>query len=619
MGLKKQCSKSILLFCVTTILLLKGAWGILTTVSDVLDPLTGKPIGSRVLAAGVDCSVVVEITVDEIQAAYAAGTLTAVQLTECYLQRIRDYSDPSTWKPSFSKYAVNAFISITPTVLMDAAAKDKQRAAMCGSKVSCLGKLYGIPVALKDNIGVEGMPTTAGSYALLNCTHEEATLTKLLRSKGVILIGKANLSQWAFWRSSHGISGWSSVGGQTYDPYVRYLRSNITVDDPYSFIKSVFPNGTTFTNVNDPSIVSGSSGGSAVAVTMNLATLAVGSDTGGSVVDPSSAASIVGIRPTAGLISRYGIVPLSHSSDTAGPMGRTVTDVAYLLDALYSVDPADEDTVEQYGHTPPGGSYTQYLKKDGLKGMTVAASALFSPDRFPGYLSDAKISKDYLALLDQLRAAGATVDYYQLPPPHNDSQYPLPNQQASTIGVFAGDFKYDIAQYLAGCTWKNGTTPLKTLTDLRYFNIRHADLEFQGGQCCRDQPAFADYYQDLFDYSDEFHGFYYDLNYLRQKLEVGNAATALFKFFGGDNQYRRTYDVFIHFGENHFDIARARMCTIALPWSTNLEGAPQGLWASGLPWTEGKLIQFGYGFEQTIMKGKRLLPTFCDSYTCFAK
>src|SRR5487761_1695925 len=234
-------------------------------------------------------------TLAELRRAMTVGGLTATAITQRCLDRI-----------AAANPALGAVIAVTPDVLDQAAASD---AALRAGRPR--GALEGIPVLVKDNVQVAGMPTTAGSPALLSAEPDDAFLVARLREAGAVIIGKANLSEWANFRSPHSTSGWSTLGGQTANPHA--LDRN----------------------------PSGSSSGSAAGVAAALAPIAVGTETDGSVVCPASACGIVGLKPTNGLISRRGIVPISPVQDTAGPMAASVADAAALLSVLAGVDPAD--------------------------------------------------------------------------------------------------------------------------------------------------------------------------------------------------------------------------------------------------------------------------------------
>lgn len=269
-----------------------------------------------------------EITIADIQAAYAAGTYSVQELTQAYLDRIAAIDDAGPM--------LNSVIVVNPDALSIAAELDAELAAG-----KSRGPMHGIPVILKDNIDThDKMPTTAGSRALANSYPlQDSYLAKQLRQAGAIIIGKANLSEWANFRGEMSSSGWSGVGGQTKNPYV--LTRNPC----------------------------GSSSGSGASVSANLAVLAVGTETNGSIVCPSHANGVVGIKPTVGLISRSGVIPISFTQDTPGPMARTVRDAAIGLGAMVGIDPADSKTLASENKTYK--DYTQFLNADGLKGKRI--------------------------------------------------------------------------------------------------------------------------------------------------------------------------------------------------------------------------------------------------------
>jgi amidase len=269
-----------------------------------------------------------ENDITQIQQGYKDGRFTIKELVQAYLDRIEklDKKGPQ----------LNAIIQINPDAIQIAENLDKE---MKAGKIR--GPLHGIPVVLKDNIDThDKMPTTAGSRALRNSFPlKDSYIAKQLKDAGAIIIGKANLSEWANFRGELSTSGWSGLGGQTKNPYE--LSRNPC----------------------------GSSSGSAVAVSANLTMLAIGTETDGSIVCPSHSNGIVGIKPTVGLISRSGVIPISFTQDTPGPMARTVKDAAIFLGALVGVDSADEKTLASQGKYYK--DYTQFLKKDGLKGKRI--------------------------------------------------------------------------------------------------------------------------------------------------------------------------------------------------------------------------------------------------------
>jgi amidase len=269
-----------------------------------------------------------EIAIAELQKGYREGKFTITEVVQTYLSRI----------DSIDKHGpqLNSIIAINPDALKIAEELD---AELKSGKTR--GPLHGIPVILKDNIDThDKMPNTAGSRALRNSFPlQDSWVAKKLREAGAVILGKGNLSEWANFRSKISSSGWSGAGGQTRNPYI--LDRNPC----------------------------GSSSGSAVAVSANLCTVAIGTETNGSIVCPSNNNGIVGIKPTVGLISRSGIIPISVTQDTPGPMARTVTDAAVCLGTLTGIDVADKKTRESKGHYFE--DYTRFLRKDGLKGKRI--------------------------------------------------------------------------------------------------------------------------------------------------------------------------------------------------------------------------------------------------------
>lgn len=268
-----------------------------------------------------------EITISQLQRGYAEGTYTIEQVVKDYLQRIEDLDKNGP--------ALNSIICINPQAIETAKALDAELKAG-----NSRGPLHGIPVIVKDNLNTTDMPTTAGATVLRDSyPPHDSYLVKKLRDAGAVIIAKANLSEWANFRADMSSSGWSGMLGQTKNPYV--LDRNPC----------------------------GSSSGSGVAASANLCALAIGTETNGSIVCPSNANGLVGLKPTVGLLSRRGIIPISFTQDTAGPMGRTVTDVAIALGVLAGVDSTDEKTLASAGKSFT--DYTAYLKADGLKGKRI--------------------------------------------------------------------------------------------------------------------------------------------------------------------------------------------------------------------------------------------------------
>lgn len=356
-----------------------------------------------------------ELTILELQERMGSGALSARALTEMYLERIEavDKRGP----------AINAIIELNPDALAIAEVLDAERGAQ-GPR----GPLHGIPVTLKDNIDTaDRMMTTAGSLALAGSTpSQDAFVAHRLREAGAVILGKTNLSEWANFRSSHSTSGWSSRGGQTRNPYA--LDRNPC----------------------------GSSSGSAVAVAANLCPAAIGTETDGSIICPASANSIVGIKPTLGLVGRSGIIPIAHSQDTAGPMARTVGDVAILLGALTGVDPRDPVTGESRGRSHT--DYTQFLDPNGMRGAKIGVAR-----RFFGF--NEKVDQLMDEAIEVMKHLGAEI----LDPADVVTADQLEDIE---FEVLLYEFKTDLNTYLAGL---GPSTPVHCLKDVIEFNERHRD------------------------------------------------------------------------------------------------------------------------------------------------
>ena len=292
----------------TLVALVLGVSGAAALISD------GKPPHTKVSGIDVDAK-----TIPQLQKLMDSRRLNSVELTNFYLRRIEKLNP-----------TLNAVITVSPTALAEARAADQAR------RKGDNRPLLGIPIIVKDNVNTTGMPTTAGSWALAGSTPADAFIAGRLKAAGAIIIGKANLSEWANFRSGPSSSGWSGIGGQTNMPYV--LDRNPC----------------------------GSSSGSGVVAAADLAVAAVGTETDGSIVCPSGANGVVGIKPTLGLWSRAGVVPISADQDTAGPMARNVTDAAVLLGAATGVDPKDAATAAQVGHAST--DYTRFLDDKALEG-----------------------------------------------------------------------------------------------------------------------------------------------------------------------------------------------------------------------------------------------------------
>jgi amidase len=381
-----------------------------------LTGLAANPPNTKVSGIDVDAT-----TIPQLEQFMSSHRMNSVELTNFYLRRIRQLNP-----------TLNAVITVSPTAHADALAADAAR------RHGDHRPLLGIPIIVKDNIDTTGMPTTAGSWALAGSTPGDAFIAQRLKAAGAIIIGKANLSEWANFRSAPSSSGWSGIGGQTNMPYV--LDRNPC----------------------------GSSSGSGVVAAADLAVAAVGTETDGSIVCPSGANGDVGIKPTLGLWSRAGVVPISANQDTAGPIARNVTDAAVLLGAGTGVDPNDPATADQAGNAFT--DYTQFLNPHALQGARIGVwrAGVEANPALVGPLID--------PILDNAKAALAAQGATVVDPTDIDL-----SATASELDALLCEFKTDIATYLH--TFVHGTNPVtgsayaQTLADLIAFDQAHPQLE----------------------------------------------------------------------------------------------------------------------------------------------
>ena len=354
-----------------------------------------------------------EITVAELQDGMKAGRFTARAIVEKYLERIEaiDKQGP----------ALNSVIELNPDALAIADSMDAERKAK-GPR----GPMHGVPVLIKDNIGTaDRMMTTAGSLALLGFTPEkDSGVAQRLRESGAVILGKTNLSEWANFRSNHSSSGWSGRGGQTRSPY--------SLD-------------------RNPC---GSSSGSGAAVAANLCAVTVGSETDGSIVCPASANGVVGIKPTLGLVSRSGIIPIAHSQDTAGPICRTVADAAILLTAMAGIDATDSATEASRGKAQT--DYMNFLDRGGLRGARIGVIRKFFD------FNDA-LGPLMESLLEVMKHEGAVI----VDPVEIAS---IGKFDKSELEVLLYEFKADLNAYLAAA---GGNAPVHWLKEVIEFNERN--------------------------------------------------------------------------------------------------------------------------------------------------
>ena len=517
---------------------------------------TGR-LGARESAAPVPTPAAFELdeaTVADLQKRMASGADTARSLAEKYMARIEalDRQGPQ----------LRAVLELNPDALAIADRLDAERKA--GKPRS---PLHGVPVLLKDNIGTaDRMNTTAGSLALLGATPTaDAFLVKRLRDAGAVILGKTNLSEWANFRSSHSSSGWSGRGGQCRNPYA-LDRSP-----------------------------SGSSSGSGSAIAGNLCAVAVGSETDGSVVSPSNNCGLVGIKPTLGLVSRTGVIPIAHSQDTAGPMARTVTDAAILLAALAGFDAADPATKGLAGKAPIDSAAGLAAGPKGLEGVRIGVprKKLYGQSVAADALVEA-------ALLDLKKLGAVIVDPADIAT--------LGDTDDSEFEVLLYEFKPDLNAYLAGLGAK---TPYKTLKDLIRFNEENR---------AREMPYFG---QEIFEKAEAkgpltdkayLDALEKDLRLTRQdgidktmdehKLDALVAPTSgpatLIDLVNGD---------YGPGGSSAFP-AVAGYPDITIPCG-HAFGLPVGMSIFGRAWSEPMLLRIAFAYEQATKhrRAPKFLPT----------
>ena len=493
-----------------------------------------------------------EATIADLQDAMRAGRATARSITEAYLARIEalDRRGPE----------LRHVLEVNPEALAIADRLDAERRA---GRVR--GPLHGIPILLKDNVDThDRMTTTAGSLALEGSVPpRDSTVAERLRAAGAILLGKLNMSEWANFRSIQSSSGWSGRGGQGKNPYA--LDRNPC----------------------------GSSSGSGAAVSANYAAAAIGTETDGSIVCPSSANGVVGIKPTLGLASRAGVIPIAHSQDTAGPMARTVRDAAIVLGAIAGPDPRDPATAEARGRLH--GDYTRFLDPRGLQGARIGVPR----KRFFGYSPEAdRLVED---ALEVMRREGAViVDPADIP--HADEL----GEHEWTVLLY--EFKADLNAYLASL---GPGAPVKTLRDVIAFNERNRDREL------------LYFGQEIFEMAEE-KGPLTEKEYL-DALETARRLARVEGIDAVMDEHR--LDALVaptgsppwptdlvngdHFlGASSTPAAVAGYPNISVPAGYAF-GLPVGISFFGRAWSEPTLLRIAYAFEQATRHRRppRFLPT----------
>jgi amidase len=492
-----------------------------------------------------------EITIPELQDGMKSGRFTARALAEKYLARIDEIDKRGP--------AVNAIIELNPDALSIADTLDQERKGK-GAR----GPLHGIPVLIKDNIDTaDRMMTTAGSLALLGSKPpKDSFVAHRLRAAGAVILGKTNLSEWANTRSSHSTSGWSGRGGLTRNPYA--LDRNAC----------------------------GSSSGTGAGISANLAACGIGTETDGSIVCPSSANGLAGIKPTVGLVSRAGIIPISHSQDGAGPMCRTVRDAAILLSALTGVDAEDSATAASAGKTQ--ADYAQYCDPNGLKGARIGVAR-----KYFGF-SDA-VDALMGQALDVIKKQGAT-----LVDPADLETHGKFDETEATVLLY--ELKADLNAYLARL---GPGAPVRTLKDIIEFNDRNREKEMRYfGQDlflkAQSKGALTDKeYRDALAKNHQLAGkegidAVMDKNHLDAIVAPTGGPAWLTDLVTGD----------------HFSGGSSNAAAVAGYPNINvtagfISGLPVGISFFGRAWSEPTLIKLAYSFEQATKA--RQAPRFLSS------
>lgn len=490
-----------------------------------------------------------EFTIQQLRDGYTSGTYTIRQVVQRYIDRIEaiDQNGPQ----------LNSIITINPDALAIADALDNEM-----KKGKVRGPLHGIPVVLKDNIDThDKMETTAGSRALIG-SHpvKDSFVAQKLREAGAVIIGKANLSEWANFRGQMSSSGWSGVGGQTKNPY------DIT---------------------RNPC---GSSSGSGVAVSANLTMIAIGTETNGSIVCPATTNGIVGIKPTVGLISRTGIIPISFTQDTAGPMARTVRDAAICLGALTGIDSADNKTLaaDRIQYT----DYTQFLKADGLKGKRIG---LYKAPMGRNHKLDVIMHE----AIDFIKSQGAEVVDVDEITKDEIGQY--------SFEVMLFEYKDGLNKYFQSL---GPDAKIKSLEDLIAFNksdsieLKHYNqkyLEMAQEKAGLDDKAYKEILEKMLHGSRE-EGIDRVMDSLQLDAIIAPTGGPAWKtdWTNGDSFYVSSSS----------PAARSGYPNITVPMGF-VEGLPVGISFFGRAWSEPVLLEIAYGFEQGTLKRKA--PEFLSS------
>lgn len=453
---------------------------------------------------------ILETEIMTLQKHIAEGKFNYQELTKFYLYRIRKFDREND-------LSLNSVISINPNIIEEASKADK-------NKGSATHPIYGMPILLKDNINAANMVTTAGAAALKNNKTGDAFLTKQLKSKGALILGKANLSEWAYFFCGDCPSGYSAVGGQTLNPYGRRIIDT-----------------------------GGSSSGSGVSVSANFAAAAIGSETSGSILSPASSNSIVGLKPTIGLVSRSGVVPISSTLDTTGPMTKTVMDNAILLDAIFGPDNSDSKTIDAL---LDNGFYYENIKNASVKGKRFAAPKRLLEDSL------------YVEALNVLKDQGAIIIEIE------EEKLGLPN----FIRLLNLDMKKDLPSYME--SYANKAISLRTIEDFMDYNLI-------------DSLKSMPYGQNLFKGIAEDNGNTEFLERIKDTLKTNGK-----KYFDIPMQ-SQNLDGFLSINNYHAGFAAvAEYPALTVPMGYQDNGRPMGLTFISSRLREKQLLEWAYVYEQ---------------------
>lgn len=461
---------------------------------------------------------ILEKDIPSLQKSIFEGKLSYEKLALFYLYRIRKFESDST-------LSLNSIITLNPNVLIEAREKDKKRKASFNEY-----SVYGMPIVLKDNINTKGMPTTAGAMVLANNKNtEDAFIVERLRKKGALILGKVNLSEWAYFFCTGCPLGYSAVGGQTLNPYGR----------------KIFETG-------------GSSAASGVTVAANFAVAAIGTETSGSITSPSSLNSVVGLKPTIGVLSRTGIVPISSTLDTPGPMTKSVIDNAIVLSAMLGYD--EDEAI--YKKVDANEYENININKESVKGKKL------------GVLTSLLNDSIYKLTIDKLALEGAEI--IELTPPEVDFE--------GFLTLLSIDMKHDLPKYLKNHSDK--TVSVRSVKDIITFNKK-------------DSLVRAPYGQQLFE------GILKDTTTLEGLAKIKSKLQ-----FQGEKYLEALkdskVDVILSINNYHSGIAAvAKYPTLTVPMGYKNSGEPISLTFIGLPMAERKLLTIGYAFEQ-LTKARKM-------------